>query len=345
MNAGILSLSFRGVFWSAPTSSSNTTLSILQFVAKIHEGLILLSLTSIILHRICYEVLNRDGILFGLLNSALQYSSWMILMRKDFWRSVANLQQVYRYPGVMTLTLTAFALAATVGPSAAIAVLPRLEWWSVHFPTSFQNNTFPIIYLKTTTGPTFSGVVIAAPSYCNSCDVPETCSGSNATSLYWCPSSGISTILRSGLVYTNILNDVIVSPAQIIIPTCQEFIPVGSSARGSVFYSRSLNGNILRTTTGSTSNNVFVASVILDTTAIAFRVFSETQTTINSPTRPMVKTPSSPIVSKPSDWSSEAVGSNPMHRVSSKIHKLDHRCSHFPSTYHYPASTSTESWT
>ncbi|KAF4629375.1 hypothetical protein G7Y89_g8771 [Cudoniella acicularis] len=75
MTLGTLSLNFRGVFWQAPTSYTNTVLNILQFVAKIQESLMLFSLTAIVLHRIRWEVMTRNGVPFGLLSSGLQYSS------------------------------------------------------------------------------------------------------------------------------------------------------------------------------------------------------------------------------------------------------------------------------
>jgi hypothetical protein len=81
---GALSLSFRAVFWQAPTSYTNTVLNILQFVAKAHEAFIILSLTAIVFHRLRYEIICQDGIPFGLLSFGLQYSSATILTRKDF---------------------------------------------------------------------------------------------------------------------------------------------------------------------------------------------------------------------------------------------------------------------
>jgi hypothetical protein len=94
MTLGTLSLSFRGVFWQAPTTYTNTVLNILQFVAKVHESLILFSLTAIVFHRIRYEVMSHCGIPFGLLSSGLQYSSLTIFTRTDFRNVFATSEQI-----------------------------------------------------------------------------------------------------------------------------------------------------------------------------------------------------------------------------------------------------------
>lgn len=116
MTFGVFSLSIRGVFWTAPTPSTNTYLSVLQFVAKIHESLIILSLTAIVFHRIRYEILAGDGIPFGLLSSGLQYNSWFVLARSDFRAAITR-----RHAGLIGIFVLSFLLAATSGPAAAIA--------------------------------------------------------------------------------------------------------------------------------------------------------------------------------------------------------------------------------
>lgn len=80
----ILSLSFGSTFWQGPDLYTNTVLSLLQYVAKIHEALIYMSLTGIILHRIIYDMTGDLGVPFGLLTSSLQLSSLTFLSAAEF---------------------------------------------------------------------------------------------------------------------------------------------------------------------------------------------------------------------------------------------------------------------
>lgn len=59
---GVLSLSFRTVFWQAPAPNMNSILNALQFAAKLHETLILMSLSAIVLHRTRYDLLGPRGV-------------------------------------------------------------------------------------------------------------------------------------------------------------------------------------------------------------------------------------------------------------------------------------------
>ncbi|KAK4222759.1 hypothetical protein QBC38DRAFT_460052 [Podospora fimiseda] len=60
--------------WHAP-GPSEEMLNALKFAAKIHEGLIILSLTNILLHRLRYLLLHDQGVPLGLLSSPFQLSA------------------------------------------------------------------------------------------------------------------------------------------------------------------------------------------------------------------------------------------------------------------------------
>jgi hypothetical protein len=81
---GILSLSFGSTFWQEPDRYTNTVLSLLQYAAKIHEALIYMSLTDIILLRIRYDMAGNLGVPFGLLTSGMQLSSLTFLSTANF---------------------------------------------------------------------------------------------------------------------------------------------------------------------------------------------------------------------------------------------------------------------
>ncbi|CZR56099.1 uncharacterized protein PAC_05987 [Phialocephala subalpina] len=270
MTLATLSLSFRGLFWQAPTSYTNTVLNVLQFVAKVHESLILFSLTAIVFHRIRYEMMTREGIPFGLLSSGLQYSNLMFFARSDFRHTLSSSR---RFLGLVGIIILAFLLASTCGPSAAIMVLPRLEWWPVK--SSPRSNTAPPVIYLNATGLTFPAVMTAAEDSCTgdenggSCAYLNYCTGTNATGQSWCPSGGLDAILNSGMVQSLMAGDLVLSPSQILVSSFDQ------SIGGVSTFSRSLNGNLLREGNGKANSSVFVASVVPDVTAMALGTFWE----------------------------------------------------------------------
>ena len=144
VSLGVLQLSFRTVYWGdvGNSTTQNAALSMLQFAAKIHEIFIIASLSEIVLHRIQYE-LNGEGIPFGLLASGYLVSSITYLWSWQFWAGLFNsdLRQTYRTRlTLFTLIILATLLAALAGPSSAIAILPRLDWWE-SWPSKMGSTT------------------------------------------------------------------------------------------------------------------------------------------------------------------------------------------------------------
>lgn len=129
--AAVVGVNFGSVYgWDQgslrlPDSQVN---NLLQFAAKLHEILIITSLSIIVMHRIRKRLVGSKGLPIGLLSSGYQASSIPYLLSKGFWSAIST-------DGPLI-----FALAATiiyfnvVGPSSAIVVIPRLDWWDVHTP-------------------------------------------------------------------------------------------------------------------------------------------------------------------------------------------------------------------
>lgn len=119
----------------------NQVNNLLQFAAKIHEILIVGSLTSIVMHHIRKRLFSSRGLSFGLLGSGYQMSSVEFLFSKGFrsaFRSATD--------RILILTLAATIIIINVaGPSSAIAMIPRLDWWDVRAPF----NTSLQLYLDT----------------------------------------------------------------------------------------------------------------------------------------------------------------------------------------------------
>jgi hypothetical protein len=120
----------RSWIWHAP-GPSNEMRNALQFAAKIHEGLIIMSLTNIVLHRLRFLLLQGQGVPLGLLSSPFQLATPLYFMTLEFWGAVgASLNGV---AGISTVLLVGVSLilAMAIGPFSAIVMLPSDGLWNV----------------------------------------------------------------------------------------------------------------------------------------------------------------------------------------------------------------------
>ena len=79
-----------------------------------------------------------SGLPFGLVSAGYQLSDLVYLLTPAFWAAlrVRTAQpRPYQLPFVFLLVLV-FGLTAVVGPSSAIALIPKLDWWDVSDPFS-----------------------------------------------------------------------------------------------------------------------------------------------------------------------------------------------------------------
>ncbi|KAI4149592.1 MAG: hypothetical protein L6R39_002463 [Caloplaca ligustica] len=138
--AAVVGVNFATVYgWDQGTLliSDNQAKNLLQFAAKLHEIIIIGSVTSIVMHRIRKRLISSKGLPFGLLSSGYQVSSLGYLFSKGFWSASMT-------DGGLVLALAATIIYVTVvGPSSAIVVIPRLDWWDVR---PFKNP--PLLYLN-----------------------------------------------------------------------------------------------------------------------------------------------------------------------------------------------------
>ena len=101
-----------------------------QFGAKVHEMTAQASLAVIVFSYVRYEMLLGQGLPFGALFSGLQISQASYLWSMEFWGSICSKHlSVKRRIGMGIIVTVAIVLAATVGPSSAILLIPRLEYW------------------------------------------------------------------------------------------------------------------------------------------------------------------------------------------------------------------------
>ncbi len=111
--------------WEAPLNAN--ALNVLQYAAKIHESLILASLSSVLLDIAWRKLLapNGGGLRLGLLSAPFQINSPMYLLSHEFRASLSGKGSIL----TTALVLYFFVLAAVTGPSAASIMVPKLDWW------------------------------------------------------------------------------------------------------------------------------------------------------------------------------------------------------------------------
>ena len=101
-----------------------------QFCAKLHEMTAQASIAAIVFTFVRHEVSIGQGLPFGALFSGLQVSQASYLWSMEFWGSLCAPGLSLRRKLAMAVTIIiAILLASTVGPSSAILLIPRLDYW------------------------------------------------------------------------------------------------------------------------------------------------------------------------------------------------------------------------
>ena len=101
-----------------------------QFGAKAHEIAIEASLSAIVFSYVRYELMLGSGIPFGALFSGLQVSQASYLWSMEFWGTVSSRTISLKSRLVLLVVVTSSVfLAAIAGPSSAILLVPRLDFW------------------------------------------------------------------------------------------------------------------------------------------------------------------------------------------------------------------------
>ncbi|KAI4236449.1 MAG: hypothetical protein L6R40_006160 [Gallowayella cf. fulva] len=123
----------RGVYWrDAGFRHQNPILQALQYLAKVHELLMAASLAEIALNRTHYELCASDGLPLGLVTAAYQVSSISYLITPEFYKNCRiplSIKGLYSRLSLLSLFVIIFLLTSVLGPSSAVAMIPRLDWW------------------------------------------------------------------------------------------------------------------------------------------------------------------------------------------------------------------------
>ncbi|MCJ1359458.1 MAG: hypothetical protein MMC33_009460 [Icmadophila ericetorum] len=114
-----------------------------QFGAKVHEMMMQASLAAIVFSYIRYEMALGDGLPFGALFSGIQISQVSYLWSMEFWGSILSESlPIRRKLALLAVVTFSFVLATAVGPSSAILLVPRLDFWPAGSTHIWINATF-----------------------------------------------------------------------------------------------------------------------------------------------------------------------------------------------------------
>ena len=137
----ILVLNALGLYWQdVGRPNQNTILQALQYAAKAHEVTMAASLTAIVIHQIQHDLSGSRGIPLGFLTAGFQLGDPLLVCTNEFWGGATAHEHSKKTPRSSTLAIlliTGVALTLVVGPSSAIAMIPRLDWWEVSRADAF----------------------------------------------------------------------------------------------------------------------------------------------------------------------------------------------------------------
>ena len=121
--------------------------AVYQLVAKIHEVAIQASLATVVFSYIRHEMTIGNGIPFGTLFSGLQINQIAYLWSMEFWGSLRSPHlPLARKIALLLLIFVSIVLASLSGPSSAILLIPRLDFWPGGSTDIWINATMDDLY-------------------------------------------------------------------------------------------------------------------------------------------------------------------------------------------------------
>lgn len=116
-------LNIRSYYWGSPSATILTTL---QFATKFAEILTQASLANILLHLVRYQLLGQDGLPLGSLLGPYSITNVSYLWSLELWGGMTSGHIRLKQRLVLSMAIiTTILLAALVGPSIAVLLIPR----------------------------------------------------------------------------------------------------------------------------------------------------------------------------------------------------------------------------
>lgn len=163
--------------------SADVNIALLQVAAKVIDLLVIASLTNIVVHSIREEMVMGDGVPLGVISGTFMFSSLSYLWSPELWGSIRakmTLSVKIRVYGIIVLCCF---LAAIIGPSTAVLLIPKMQDW----PAGGSD-----VFIRGSPDEIWPSQVEFSPS-----GVEPFCSFPNATNYAVCPSGGYQSMLPS----------------------------------------------------------------------------------------------------------------------------------------------------
>ena len=121
--------------------------AVYQLLAKIHEITIQASLAAVVFSYIRHELTTGKGVPFGALLSGLQVNQVSYLWSMEFWGTIRSVHlSLRRKFTLLVLIFTCIVLASLSGPSSAVLLVPRFDYWPAGSTDIWVNSTFNDLY-------------------------------------------------------------------------------------------------------------------------------------------------------------------------------------------------------
>lgn len=170
--------------------------NILQLPAKLHEILIVASLSAIGLS-IFRRRLIGNGVRLGFLTGGYRVGDFEYLISSAFWRQGFSILQPW---DIFLAAYLAFAttLSALVGPASAVLLIPIPGWHALDHGLAFKNITLPLVYYSKPESVWPDYFSPDQPAWSNISVYrkidPEKCKGIQGIYRSGCPAGGFSEI-------------------------------------------------------------------------------------------------------------------------------------------------------
>jgi hypothetical protein len=148
---GLVSLNVVGYYvgkdYSDPAVDDSVTLVGYQIAAKLTELLCVASIAHFILAFVRHELISINGIPFGILSSSLDFGNVKYLWSREFW-SLLLAPAMRPYRRILFFMVLGFStiLATLIGPTTAVLLQPRLEWWPAGGTATWIDTTNDVLF-------------------------------------------------------------------------------------------------------------------------------------------------------------------------------------------------------
>lgn len=247
ISIALLLLNYFTIYFDDPGANhQNLLFNGLQFAAKVHEILIVASLSLVAANYIQYELVHPSGrgLSLGGVLAGFQLNNLNSVINPGLWsKSLTRGFRVRRLLFALTIIFL-MGMVAVVGPSSAILILPAIGWWPISFQIldPYVGNVRLQKFFVSTNPEALWPTNITLDNF-----MPSDCKTMTSSTPKYCPAGGVSNIIAQAIENTD-------TPINISIPS----VSIGPQAVS--VYNRVLDGVHPVCPDGANQNYCFLSS-------------------------------------------------------------------------------------